>query len=504
MKLGETLDQFYKREEIHVAREMIDFQRNDYVVSTLNSLFKELCTEVKGNLYIKKSGSMHKDGKCLEILNKIDYTLKERFGLTFKHVACNGFGYAVLVSSPKDIDAISGQDHTGMKEELDKELKRWRFKEHNAKKKEDVQELDPYSDTGKDNLHILYHYRNSLTELRNKMKTDNVFVDRKKAKIVGLPNEYIAYVLHDLYTYITKADMTPEEITAVLLHEVGHAFTYIEYSYRSVSNCSVLMDTFLENMNKKNKTPKESLILAYEKISKGTDSNTKDLRSKNAVSATIYVIDSFVKQNMLTLTGSTHPSVDSEQLADQFSGRFGCSAELASGLEKLYAMIYKEIRPICIWNITVLIFYTLLSIAVAASGIGMGIFLTLFFGLLSVYYIHYYITLETPEETDPGYINTYDSLKRRYTRMRNELVRNLRGLELPDKNVKEQLLISIDRLDAILDTVPDERVPFMDSVVRFFSKSARHRVEIRIVEQLIEDLSENNLHVAAAKIQSKL
>lgn len=495
------LSSLFGREEIKVSHEMIDFQRNDYVVNAMSEIFADLKNEILNNKYIKKAGDLHKDAKCLELLNKMDYVLKERFGITFKHVASNGFGYAVYVVSPKDVDTISATSNVESLEAIKNILEQLRVNENNVKKRDDVQEIDPLNISGKDNLSMLYHYRKSVIDLKNKMKASGVFVDRKKAKIIGLPTEFIAYVVHDLVGYFRDAKMEPEECTAVLLHEIGHAFTYIEYSYRSVTNTSVLIDTFLENIDKKNRTPKDSLVIAYEKAT--GKSIAKDVKDKNVATATIYILDNYMKDTRCTVTGSTHPSVDSEQLADQFAGRFGLSAEVASGLEKLYEAMFKEFEVMMYSNIGFMSIIALILIAIGCTGVGAVIGPLVFVSILLIWFSYILSTLRTPTESDPGYINTYDSVKRRYERLRNEIVRNLRNVDIDEKQYKENLLKSLDKMDKVIKAVPDEKVPLFDAVIRKFSSSARHRVEVRVVEQLIEDLSENNLYVAAAKLQIK-
>lgn len=500
---SQLLSSLFGREEIKIAQEMIDFQRGDYVVSAMTEIFSELRNEVLNNKYIKKASDMHKDEKCLELLNKLDYTLKERFGLTFKHAACNGSGYGVYVVSPREVETISNNSNTEMLDYIKQILDSLRVTESNVKKKEDVQEIDPYHISGKDNLSMLYHYRKAIVELKNKMKSSSVFVDRKKAKIVGLPNEYIAYVMHDLYGYFDKANLSAEECTAVLLHEIGHAFTYIEYSYRTIASTSVLMDTFLENIDKKNRSPKDSLIIAYEKATK--KDIAKEVKDKNIVTATIYIMDNYIKENRYTMTGSTHPSVDSEQLADQFAGRFGLSAEVVTALEKIYQAAFKECDKYLWSNIfQLLLCVVLLVIMGVATGAGAIIGLTILTTCILIWMSYLLATYKTSTENDPGYINTYDSLKRRYERLRNEQIRNLRNLDVDEKEYKASVISSIEKMDTILKSMPDDKVPLFDAIIRKFSSSAKHRVEVRMIEQLIEDLSENNLYLASAKLQDKI
>lgn len=504
--MGNLLREAFKREEISVTHEMIEQQNNDYVVSALNEIFLELINEVNGNSKIKKSSDLYKDSKTLQLMNKLDYTIEERFGIPFKMVAMDGsYQFAVLINSPKDIEVLDNTMTSETLEQTKEVIEQYRLTEQNTKDKKDVNEVNMFGRLDqKDNLDLIYNYRKSLLSLRDKLKTGSVFVDRKKGKIIGLPSELITYLEHDLVEFIKKIKLTAEELTGCILHEIGHAFTFIEYAYRSVTNTSVLIDTFLENIDKKNRSPKDALILAYEKVSGDTSS---DYKTKDAATATIYMLDSFLKENRFILTGSAHSSVDAEQLADQFMGRFGVGEYVITALEKIHGYfdkkegvnIFKSNIFFCFWLASCTVFTILmfmwgmgvlgvLSIIVIIT----GVYGKLFINDLSVY------------DSDPGYTATYDDLKRRYTRIRNEIVRRLRTSETASKASVKSMIDSLDKVDAILKSVPDTKVSLIDSIIRKLSSSTKHRLEIRNIERMIEDLSENNLYVAAAKIQNKL
>lgn len=491
----------FKREKISIAKEMIEHQNNDYVVSTLNDLFQEIINCVK-ETKIKKSSSLHKHPFTLNIINKINYTIKERFGLDTQLVAVDGSeNFGVYVSSPRDVDTI----HTTMFSEIMDELKSmiewYNVNETNAKTKHEVQELSVYDIKSKDNLSFLYNYRKSIMALRDKMCTSSVIVDTKKAKIIGLPNEYIAYVNHDVVPFIKKLNFTAEELTAVFLHEIGHAFTYIEYSYRSVTNTSVLMDTYLDNLTKKNKTPKESLVLAYEKVSK--DKNT-EYKTKDLPTATIYMMDSYLKENRFSVTGSAHPGTDSEQLADQFASRFGVGAHLVSGLdkfrkefdEKILGAITYSLGSISIIFGSCVVFYLVASVMAAAAVFAI-------FGLLAALCV---LTIDNPmtSDSEPLYVNTYDDAKRRYERIRNDYIRRLRSNPSATKADIETTIETLKKIDEVIKATPDAKISVIDKLFRVFSSATKHRLEIRNIERMIEDLSENNLYLAAAKLKSKI
>lgn len=502
--MSRLIKDMFKREEISVAHEMIEQQHNDYVVSALNELFEDLIQNVNNNKNIKKASDLHKDQYCLNILNKIDYTLKERFGIETKFVAVdNGWNCGVLVSSPRDIHVIENDMFSETLDGLKEIIDTYNVNESNAKAKNQVQEMTFDTFSGKDNLAMAYNYRKSILALRDKMKTSSIIIDRKKAKIIGLPNDFIAYLQHDLVSFIRKLKLDAGELTAVMLHEIGHAFTHIEYSYRSVTNTSVLIDTFLENVTKKNKTPKESLILAYEKVSGDTSS---DYKTKDSTTAIVYMLDSFLKENRFTITGTANPSVDSEQLADQFAGRFGLSAQQASLEKKVYDVI-KEGKEKLGWSKPVFASYVVASgvimilmvaIGLAAVSVILGIILFLNVVLRAV------IKDTNIYDTDPGYTAKYDDVKRRVERQRNEAIRRLRTLDSTNKLELETEIAAVTKIDEVLKALPDAKVPLFDKVLRTFSSTTKHRLEIRTIERMIEDLSENNLYLASAKLQSKI
>ena len=494
--MSRLLREAFKREEISITHEMIDFQNNDYIVNTLDETFQEIINEINSSKKFKKSSDLHKDAKTLQLINKIEYSIKERFGLDVKLVAMDySFNMCVWPNSPKDLDAIAESDNDAVLEELQRIVTRSGMTEAKAKTKENIQTYDENT-----YVSMCYRYRKSLLAIREKMKTSSVFIDTKKAKIIGLPTDTFSFLGHDIVSFVKEAKINSRELIGIVLHEIGHLFTFIEYSYRSVTNTSVLIDTFLDNLNKKNKTPKQSLILAYEKVS--NDTNT-EYKTKDATSVAIYVVDSFLKENRFTITGSTHSSVDAEQLADQFSGRFGVGSELVTALEKIIKFNKDFLTNARVANFICTILFAMVTVMWISIGYMAS---AIFAGLAAILYLFGFLTCSYPGdyENNPGYINTYDETKRRYARIRNDIIRNLRTNGLASKEQMKAIISRLDQLDRIIASVPDAKVPLFDKLVRLISSSAKHRLEIRNIERLIEDLSENNLYLASAKLQTKL
>lgn len=505
------IDNQYK---IDISHEMIDVQPNDYIVDTLTDYYQQLINEItsKSNK-IKSSVELQKNSKCTNILHNIDFAIKERFGITVKHTAGLDCVYAIYVTDGKDELAISNGSNAELMDALLDEIQRKHLTEYNTRAKENVSILSPYESQihndktlaqndpfRNDNNSFVYRYYKSLLGLKKKLESDNVFVDRKKAKILGLPSDHICYAVHNLYELIKYADLNARELTAVFLHEVGHAFTHIEYTYRTVANVSVLMDTFMDNIEKKNKTPKESLILAYERA---TGNSAKEYKDKNAIAATIYIADSFIKENKFDI--SHYAEIDSEQLADQFSGKFGLGPELVSSLEKMskgFSLwnMYKKgmFSLINNDNVFFLVLTTIFAIVLVVLTIPF-VFFTIICNWLFCLIWGY------GKNTDSSTMayNTYDALSKRYSRIRNEMIRALRSGNL-DKAVVANMITSIENIDRVIKRLGKVKPSHLEAIVRKLSSKAKQRLEIRTIEQLIEDLDANNLYLAAAKISNKL
>lgn len=485
---------------ISISREMIEHQNNDYVVGTLNDLFQDLINNVKASK-TKKASSLHKDNYTLDILNKIDYTIKERFGIETKLVAMDDSdNFGVYISSPREVDTIQETMFNEVMSEFKSIIEKYKVNNTNTKAKNQVQELDMSDIKGKDNLSFVYNYRKSINALKEKMRTSSVIIDRKKAKIIGLPTDYIAYISHDLPSFIRKMNCNAQELTAVLLHEIGHAFTYIEYSYRSVTNTSVLMDTFLDNIEKKNRSPKESLVLAYERVS--SDKST-DYKTKDATTATIYMLDSYLKENRFNVTGSAHAGTDAEQLADQFASRFGVGEHLISALDKFRESVNNQIFG---YRAQSLFYGIVVCGGLAVLWLCMGSWMGWYLLFIGAIFTLSAVLIDNPieREGDPGYVTTYDDAKRRYKRIRNDYIRRLRSNPSATKAEIESTINALDKVDRLIAAVPDAKIGIIDQIYRMCSSNAKHRLDVRNIERMIEDLSENSLYLAAAKLKSKI
>jgi hypothetical protein len=482
-----------------LSTEMIAQQLNDYVVPAITECFVNIINMVKSDFSIKNSVDAFKKREIAAEFTKLDTIITKRFGIPFKHIATTTkTSYAVFVLAPK----INGILDRFIKEEYDY------FKDYISTvdiKNTPSEQMISYDDQPDE---LTVNWIKGIDELEKTMNTTGVVVDLKKAYVHNYPQTATNFVMCDVYENIINYNWNANYFTAFLLHEIGHSFTATEYTYRTVRNTSVLLDSIQTTVMKQNKPLKEALLLAYSKAY--GDVASKKLQNKNVVTvivasaeAALFEFDAFSK--------SMYNAIDSEQLADQFSGRFGMGAYLAEALSNDNAIYYAsknqyQIEMLMSHGNIMLLIYMLALLTTGKlllSGyivIG-GVIAYLLFKVVSIIFDAMSVAGEPPTA------RTYDDDKTRMIRIRHELVRQIRSYDL-DKATIKVILERLDILDKIIAITPNNtKDGIINSIYLFFRKRnfiGKQLLEYDQFEQLIETLMENNLHVASAKIKSTL
>jgi hypothetical protein len=488
-KLFDSIGNTSSTEET-LSTEMIDPQLNDGVVQSLKVTFEELI-EAMGKYKPLRYYYFFINRKISKIINKIDSLLSSRFGITFKHTSGDGIGYAVFTAPPKNYNVLY-KDIEDVYDNVSKYLNVLN------KSEENIKDIPNIKDSERDYDDIMFRWRKSMDILENTLNTSGVIVDRQHAKIIGLPKEYTIFLVADFYGLINDLKLESKELVAVLLHEVGHAFTHIEYSYRTITNTSVLIDTIRENIEVKNMSYKESLILSYKDI-EGKDLSS--LKGKSEVTVTLNVLERFVKEHK-GFNASMYGTIDSEQLADQFSGRFGLGVELITSLDKIYKhygnyYLSEEFLASMTSYWLFAFLYGLIGTASIGAATIIGIAAIFFLGAIIIFssIIDSIITIGGMNKE-----KIYDDKKQRLKRIRNEMVRMIRSSKL-DKDMVKSILSQLDDIDKTINFLPEHDGNFLDKFMRSFTGAGKRLVELEKLEQMTEGLMENNLYIASAKLK---
>lgn len=477
--------------------EMIAPQLNDQFVEDLETYIGHIYNVVV-NHGIKDVNTLFRNSNTRQAIVNLNRVIKERLGIntSFLIIDQPGCFFSCIPCPPKAYNSINRYVIKNYKNTKDYLKGNADFADPEEKERRN-DELHVY-EYGTSEKRLYMKYLENVNSITKAMKSDGVIVDLKKAKIHGLPDDYKVLVVADFVSAFTVFNLTIKEVVAVLLHELGHIFTHIEYSYRQVDATNVLLDTLNVNLRDKNKNYKDAIKIAYENATgKKLDEKFKKL---NATTATVYVINNFDKD---VVESRVHSYTDSEQLADQFCTQFGLGAELSSALTKLtktQTNIFSYTRFYVYSQRAFLLFILAIGLICLSLGLGTGILISGAIGTILGFVIGYmwrylFATRHTTSTM------TYDEFNRRIHRVRNDVIRIIRTAEL-DKDTAEGLLDQIDFLTEEMNSAVSERRSLIDFLLVKFNKYHNDLHNVKTTERLMEDLQENNLHVAAAKLNT--
>ena len=320
------------------------------------------------------------------------------------------------------------------------------------------------------------------------------FVDLKKVKLGGIFSEYENKVYINFKRLVKDYKLSPAEITAILLHELGHGFYICEYADRFESTNQVLANVVKEILSKKKE---KNLTYIYKEIKKiNPDATTNDidtLVNGNRIVAGLFLYKTVIGATISQTETGVYDRTSFEQLADNFSTRFGYGKNLISGLEKLYGPYWIEKnRFFRGFEFLIGVLSFIRSCYYSFSLLSLGPF-----GVLAIVAI-FYFTLRLSGEKVKDY--TYDDLKLRYQRIRNQYVAQIKELELSNKDIKG-IIESVHYADAVINETY-QYSSFLSLLSNFLLSSHRQARRDVMDQQLLEQLTHNDLFLQSAHFKT--
>jgi hypothetical protein len=325
------------------------------------------------------------------------------------------------------------------------------------------------------------------------------YVDTAKAKVGGIFSEYSNHLFINFKKLITEYYLTAPEIVAVILHELGHAFYICEYSDRIESNNQILANIARNLFVDKNE---KDMVFIYKELTKVNDKIKQEevdrLVSGNRIIAGYTWFKIVLEANGVSggseLLNKKYDETSFEQLADNFASRFGYGKQIILALEKIYSKDYFLIKSkawIVFIEITEMITLVgALTIAIAAlthGSIPYGVFVAL---VIMIRFIQ-------SGEAFKDY--SYDELKIRYKRARNEYIEMIKNANLS----KDEYKIAIENIysiDKIIENTYQYR--FLLNKLANVLINANKKAEDSIKEQqLLEELAHNDLFLKSAELK---
>jgi hypothetical protein len=274
---------------------------------------------------------------------------------------------------------------------------------------------------------------------------------------------------------------TARELAAIILHEVGHAFTYMEFIGRTVSTNQVLAG-MVRAMD--GTTPAEKRTLVFARGSKllrmTQEQQAAMLNSKNAKEVAWVVLDNAIQTSVSELGASVYDVTSCEYLADEFATRHGAGRDLVTGLDKLYNHPNFE-------KVTAQYFYTeAISFAIMAV---MGLFIgAVTFGTfwLALIFI--------PDKNGV----TVDSKKSRFLRIKYQNTQRLKDKTISAEEKKT--LIESNATISLVCSYHDDNLNFLEKAAYYLRPSYRNAHKFELLQKDLEYLASSSLFDSAAKL----
>lgn len=306
------------------------------------------------------------------------------------------------------------------------------------------------------------------------------YINTKLAKMGG----YLSEVRHHLiinFKLFKREGFTPQELTAIILHEIGHAFDGMEEHYRLESTNRAIFDILVDlNGNKPDKALyKYKNFFSAKEYQDAQLSSSKDRQDFCGELAVKYTGE--VKSQ---LQNNKYDETNFENMADTFATRFGRGKDLVSGLNKLYKNNNNFV------NNTRAIRVTMLSLDVL--GMACIFLLVPIYGfILYTVVMAYFLRISSSRLT-------YDAPIDRMNRIRNTIVNGLKNKNLPPELVKD-LLEQIQFIEKMTNASFEYRDLLEDAGNWIFPDARKDSYYIDL-QQAIEKQLNNKLFIQAAQL----
>jgi hypothetical protein len=324
-------------------------------------------------------------------------------------------------------------------------------------------------------------------------------VNRAQAKVTGDYGK-LEFTLH-LPRPKTAMGLrvTVREYVAFILHEIGHAFNFIEFLGSNFVGNYILSDAAARLSGVQGDVDKHKILRTLED-SGAIEIDDVDAIVNSASGDEVYVLllnNHFRK--LRNLLGEDIYSVRGcEALADQFAGRMGYGRDLATVVGKLQAMSvdgYTNTSRVLMMLVKVLksirTVLAVLSGGVVVAGISVVMLTAMSLGM-TIIGVAFYMLINPLEDE-------YDKPVRRLEVIRNEMVKRLKEVDL-DRDERKLLVEEIDTVTKIIKSRNESTLTLAQNIATLLRpKFNKQRSSIKLQQQL-EDLLATHLYVDAERL----
>lgn len=309
-------------------------------------------------------------------------------------------------------------------------------------------------------------------------------VDLKRAKVTGVFEQMQFKLFIPRSHFAKRGIFTSQEVAAVIMHEIGHMFTYMEFLTRMVTTNQALAG-IVRSIDKTFPADKREIafIKASELLEMDNSQREALIGAKSQKELCCVVLDGAIQKSISELGVSLYDVNSCEYLADQFASRMGAGRYIVSYLDKLYRDY--GIVPNGAETLFVTIMKTVINI------IAILMFSAFTAGLPLIL-----IALMIASE-DKQY-NIYDNDKARFTRIKQQNIERLKDQSL-SKEEKASLVEDNEAIDKIAKVYADE-LNFIQKAAYYLRPSYRKAHKFELLQKDLESLASNDLFHMSAKL----
>lgn len=447
----------------NISTEMIQYQNKDSLPGELTSLIERIYQEIDHNLYANPAELTMKSTYSQELLKK----LRKRFNLDLRYdqdlLALDVAAiYLPFREFTQDVSIIT-------------ELKASTFVDL-------INNFTSYEKIVK-KLQALQNERVKLMKSLNNKKGS---INLKYAKVDGYFSTIPSYLIIDFQS-LKAVGMTPREVTAVILHEVGHVFSVFENHFR-LEKINLSLYNIVDEMNKNHQEKAEYIF----KNEIATEDEFKEyLKSERTRSdMTMAVATSYLNKINAQIYNSKYLETVSESQADEFVTRFGLGKEIVSGLNKIYTLTGVT------FNKTYEIYQSFYVIFMIVYMFGITLFSVAFAPMLGLILLG----MMGGAIFGPDFPMPYDRPLDRFNRIRNSITNNLKNTNLPT-DIVQTLLSQYAFVNEIIENSA-QLENFVEVIRRTINPTSIEVKRYVEVQKKIENTLNNVLFVKSAQIKT--
>lgn len=329
-------------------------------------------------------------------------------------------------------------------------------------------------------FHRAMYESDGIRKVKDKKTVLSGSVDKKKAKVSGVFSDISVKVVITR-ELLTSGIFSPDEMAAILIHELGHVFTYYEYLGFGMTTNYILHQASRE-LSSTNEHKRRVQIVKEGSKALGIDLDDPDMlvASQNDVVIQTVILRKAMEKRTSELNSGTYDLTAWEMMSDQFVARHGGGRSLVTGLDKLFRFsgdnAYSGSFAYHAMEVVKLLF-----IIVATNILAPLVLITLL------------MFVDTNEDL-------YDTAKARMERVKRDMQSSLKDRSL-SKEVVNKTTEDLEVIENILSEMVERRtyLQFFWSTLR---KKGRHNYQQTKFQQELEIMVNNEIFTRAAKLRT--